>query len=266
MQPWSSRHPPRGDRSAMRSSLTLAFCLLAMSHAASPDAPTSAPRRVGPFADLGRFHPLKLLRLGEGASEEPAEEPDARTLERRAGSEIMALVLACACTPRLANALQIPVLLTARVLSIAAGPLGLGLHAQVKATAALWPPPTLTLSPHPTTPASIAPRPPPFTARQSPPPSRSRRPSSLLYASRGRATGPALPEARERRRRHPASASLGSSPRRSSACPGRPCTWPRAAVGTRTHLRTRGPAHACRVADARILLYFPVPSCILLYS
>ena len=43
-------------------------------------------------------------------------------------SELAALVLACTCTPRLASALQIPVILAARLLSRLAGPLGLGPH------------------------------------------------------------------------------------------------------------------------------------------
>jgi hypothetical protein len=120
----------------MRSTPMLVLCWLAVSHAASIDASPSAVRKAGPLADLDRFHPLKLLRLGDdqGAPKEPAvPEPTGRTLERRAGSEIIALVFACACTPRLASALQIPMLLAARVLSVAAGPLGLGLHVQVRA-------------------------------------------------------------------------------------------------------------------------------------
>jgi len=114
------------------------FALLLVG-AAAARGPSSGLARFDPRG-LARFDPLRLLRLGAHEPEEASVAPAivlklgrSGSLERRgAGSEIFALIMSCTCTPRLAAALQIPVLLAARVFSVAAWPLGIGLHAQVR--------------------------------------------------------------------------------------------------------------------------------------
>mmetsp|Transcript_47023 Transcript_47023/g.147021 ORF Transcript_47023/g.147021 Transcript_47023/m.147021 type:complete len:151 (+) Transcript_47023:31-483(+) len=102
------------------------FLLFALASTSALDWQSTHPlarqaiRLVDPRARLRQSAPERWPRR----SKPPRRSAD--EVHRR--SELAALVLACTCTPRLASALQIPVILAARLLSRLAGPLGLGPH------------------------------------------------------------------------------------------------------------------------------------------
>lgn len=102
----------------------------------SPCAATtvgSEARRGGPdlLSLVLRFDPAKHFRP-RAKDERGAVESGRTTLEKRAGSEILALAMVCTWAPQLAGALQLPIILAARLLTVVSGPLGLGLHTQAR--------------------------------------------------------------------------------------------------------------------------------------
>ncbi|EOD24307.1 hypothetical protein EMIHUDRAFT_115968 [Emiliania huxleyi CCMP1516] len=103
------------------------FLLFALASTSALDWQSTHPlRQAIRLVDPARARLLQSAQHGRWPRRSKPPRRSADEVSRR--SELAALVLACTCTPRLASALQIPVILAARLLSRLAGPLGLGPH------------------------------------------------------------------------------------------------------------------------------------------